>query len=1052
MTSIETPGGLGFQMSCQQRRILHARKDWQHLVSQSVLLIEGDSSPALVKAAITRIVSGHDMLKTAFEQVRGIREPIQTVSSEGQFQWEEVHAHPDGVLAELLCARAAEGFDLYVMSGLHALYAFLPDSSAMLILTVPAVCSDQASLNLLVRELIEGCSEDSRNLDKAATIPLQYLQFSEWHHSLLNDEDAESGREYWQKQLAGMEDRKLVFPFERSRISAIGQGVNVSRSTMASRAATILNLAETCQVNIESLLFTAWNVLLWRLSGNQRLTSWFTTSGRDNETLGSIFGQVAAPIPIHIALDAGATLMRAAGEVQQLVAESTDWAFMYRPEVFEEQRLKNIRIGFEFTECAQSEASDAVRLTQVCSYCCTEDVDLKLSLCLVGDSVQLCFYFNPDRFSLSEVHELARCFDALVERLGPSPQLEDLSFWHSSGDEGAKQPIARSMRSEQDDKTIVQLFESQVVRTPSHLAVLCGNEAVTFAELNTRANLVANHLIASGVSTEDRIAICLERSSALLVAVIGILKASGAYVPLDPNYPAQRLHTILEEAECRFVLTQRSFRDRFSASSCRIVCLDVPTEIQATNDQNPSVYASHGSLAYVIFTSGSTGKPKGVMVNHSSVIGLLEALEDALDLGDLRTFHVGMNASLVFDASVKQWIHLLSGRTVCIPSEEERLDPRQLAGFIRNKRVGLLDATPSHFRTILNRGPDDLSQKPLAVLLGGEDIDDKLWDTLQDLSSVSFYNLYGPTECTVDVSTQRISDNVPRSIGTPLAGRQMFILDRRLRPLPELFPGELYVGGKCLARGYIREPKLTAERFIPNPFSASGGDRLYRTGDVACRLTGGAYRFLGRVDDQVKLRGYRVELGEIANTIREVPGVRDVSVLVRGDEQQLVAYVVREAGSLLSIEALRRQVQEKLPPYMVPSGFAILDKLPLTANGKVDKDALPEIGRTAASAQELPRSEMEAGLAEIWRDVLRNKQFGVHDNFFEIGGNSLLMVQIHRGIREKYGREVSMVDLFRHPTIALLSECLTDGVTNASVQRGQERGSRRAAVTSGFKR
>jgi amino acid adenylation domain-containing protein len=1053
MTAAESIQGLGFQLSAQQRRIMTARKDWRELVCQIVVRVEGEFEPFLLKSAIDRIVVRHEILRTTFEQVRGIREPIQMTSSEGSFVWKEILCDPDGQTAEQLSRQAAKDFKLYAGPPLHVLYASANNSIGMLVFTIPAMCGDEATLHLLAADLIREYSGDSSDSEDAASVRLQYLQFSEWQNSLLNDEDSEAGRTYWQNQIAEVEDKRLVFPFETSGSRTSEQATQVATTAMIRRAEEVRALSESGNLSLEALLFTAWNILLWRLSGKQIISSWITLSGRDHEMLASICGPVASSIPFRAELNPDATFLQTATGIQASLRESMDWGFMYRPELFEDQQLENLRISFEVAEPVYRMYGGEIQFRSVYSYCCTEDIDLKLSLVVEGDFIQLRLYFNADRFSVMEMHELAHSFDALIEQCELTQKLEDLSFWKGEPQSERSVDGSGDVSFPTENCTLGELFEEQVERTPSRLAVLCGEEAVTFEELNRRANQVANYLISSGVVTEDRIAICLERSSELLVAVLASLKASAAYVPIDMNYPRQRIVSVLDEAECHFVLTQRSLRERFDESGCRIICLDDPRDIPLGGEENLPINATPESLAYVIFTSGSTGKPKGVMVSHSSVIGLLEALEGELKLKDAAPFHVAMNAPLAFDASVKQWIHLLRGRTVCILREEERIDPSMFREFLHTRKINLLDATPTHFRAVLDQGLDGVIQEPLTVLLGGEDIDEKLWGALQSAQDISFYNLYGPTECTVDVSAQFISNNRLPSIGGPLAGREMFILDHRWRPLPKLFPGELYVGGDCLARGYIRQPRLTAERFIPNPFGKNEAARLYRTGDIACCLENGSYRFLGRADDQVKLRGHRVELGEIASVLREVSGVQDVFVLVRGQEQRLLAYAVREAGASISIETLRQHAQKKLPPYMMPSGFAIINRFPLTVNGKVDRSALPEIERDELSSeQELPRSELETALAGVWRDVLGLRGFGIHDNFFEIGGNSLLMVQVHNKIRETFGRSVSMVELFRHPTIALLSQCLSGETVSPSVQRGQDRGARRAAAMNRFKR
>jgi amino acid adenylation domain-containing protein len=540
----------------------------------------------------------------------------------------------------------------------------------------------------------------------------------------------------------------------------------------------------------------------------------------------------------------------------------------------------------------------------------------------------------------------------------------------------------------------------------------------------------------------------------MLVAILGILKAGAAYAPLDSTYPAQRLHYILEETRARFVITQKSLASGVSQGNWRAVCLDDDAEIARASDQNPRAVCHPENLAYVIHTSGSTGRPKGVMVQHKSVSNLLLALQEAIYSRHGSPLRVSMNAPIVFDASVKQWIQALKGNTICIVPEKSRLNPEALAQYIKDKKIDVLDCTPSQFRLMLASGQlTEAEWAPKAVLMGGEAVDESTWAVLHSNKQTSYYNVYGPTECTVDVTVCRMQDSVQPAIGHTLKNMQTYVLDRLFQPVPMNIAGELYVGGEGVSRGYWGRPDLTAERFVPDPFSGAGS-RLYRTGDLVCRLEDGSLKFLGRADDQVKVRGYRIELGEIVSVLREVAGVRDALVTVRGkdkEEPRLIAYAVREAGASLSIAELRQHLRKQLPDYMVPSGFVILDQIPLTVSGKVDRQALPDVDHEhsdLAASYVGPRSETENVITQIWQQVLDVKKLGIHDNFFDLGGHSLLMVQVYNKLREAFHKDVPMVELFRNPTIATLSGYFSgDTVTVPSLKKTQERASRRVAAS-----
>jgi amino acid adenylation domain-containing protein len=516
------------------------------------------------------------------------------------------------------------------------------------------------------------------------------------------------------------------------------------------------------------------------------------------------------------------------------------------------------------------------------------------------------------------------------------------------------------------------------------------------------------------------------------------------------------LQYILQETRTRFVLTQQSLASAASQGSWRVVCLDDNAEIINASDHNPRVACHPENLAYIIHTSGSTGRPKGVMVQHKSVINLLQALQEAIYSHHHSPLRVSMNAPIVFDASVKQWIQVLKGNTICIVPEKSRLNPEALTQYIKDTKLDVLDCTPSQFRLILASGQlSEAGWVPSAVLMGGEAVDEATWAVLHSSKQTTYYNVYGPTECTVDATVCRMQDSAQPAIGHTLKNMQTYVLDRQLQPVPMNVAGELYVGGEGVARGYWGRPGLTAERFVPDPFSGASGSRLYRTGDLVCRLEDGRLKFLGRADDQVKVRGYRIELGEIVSGLREVAGLRDALVTVRGNDEEeprLIAYAVREAGASLSIAELRQHLRKQLPDYMIPSGFVILDQIPLTVSGKVDRQALPDVDHEhydLAVNYVGPRSETENVITQIWQQVLDVKKLGIHDNFFDLGGHSLLMVQVYNKLREAFHKDVPMVELFRNPTIATLSRYFSgDAAPILSLKKTQERASRRVAASS----
>jgi amino acid adenylation domain-containing protein len=515
-----------------------------------------------------------------------------------------------------------------------------------------------------------------------------------------------------------------------------------------------------------------------------------------------------------------------------------------------------------------------------------------------------------------------------------------------------------------------------------------------------------------------------------VVALLGVMKAGGAYVPMDPAWPAQRLGFTLLDCAAPVLLTQQRLSSSWTPVGAHVLCLDAEATLLASQpSHDPAPAATAGNLAYVIYTSGSTGTPKGVMVQHRSVLNLRHALARTVYAGQPGGLRVSVNAPLAFDASVKQLIQLLDGHCLCIVPEATRQDPAAMRQWVKQHRVDVLDCTPSLLRLLVQDGLLQDAAAPRLLVPGGEAIDEALWQQLAAAPRTRTVNVYGPTECTVDSTAFAVRPDTRPTIGGPLANVQVYVLDGHLRPVPVGVPGELFISGAGLARGYLGRPGLTAERFLPDAFSATPGARMYRTGDKVRWLADGTLDYLGRTDFQVKLRGFRIELGEIEAALAQHPSVRQALVLVREvspGNPQLVAWLTSDEAAF-DTAALRAFLKQRLPEYMVPSAFVPLDAFPLTPNGKVDRRALPapDLSR-ATGPHELvaPRDVLEHTLVGIWRELLGLQSVGIRTSFFELGGHSLLAVQLMARIREHTGRELPLAALFQAPTVEGLASLL----------------------------
>ena len=600
------------------------------------------------------------------------------------------------------------------------------------------------------------------------------------------------------------------------------------------------------------------------------------------------------------------------------------------------------------------------------------------------------------------------------------------------------------------EECIHRLFEAQAAATPEAAAVFFEDEVLSYGELNARANQLAHALIELGVMPDTPVAIALERSPAMIVALLATLKAGGAYVPLDPDYPAGRLAFMLEDSGARILLTQEALRERLPHTVAQTLCLDSePERLARQLRTNPECRVSPHHLAYVIYTSGSTGRPKGVAVEHVGLSNLCawHRAQFAVDASS----HATWISSPAFDASVWEvWPYLAAGARMSIVGPDMISDPPVLIAKLRDDEISHCFVPTALAAPLLQQAwPSDLCLRWL--LVGG----DRLAASPPQGLPFTLINNYGPTESTV-VTTSTVvwaeSDRQAPPIGRPIANTQLYILDRHQKPTPIGVPGQLHIGGAGLARGYLNRPELTAEKFIPNPFSETAGERLYKTGDLARYRADGNIEFLGRLDHQVKIRGFRIELGEIEAALAAQPAIREAVVTARGEgtERQLVAYVVAQADgrATLNVTELRSALRASLPDYMVPAAWVFLPALPLTPNGKVDRKALPEPEREGSSSEGAgPRDALEEILVGLWGTVLKQPVLGIDDNFFELGGHSLLATQLVSRLRDALGVSVPVRWLFEAPSVAELADRLRPALAGeAAVESAVESAARHIPV------
>ena len=661
----------------------------------------------------------------------------------------------------------------------------------------------------------------------------------------------------------------------------------------------------------------------------------------------------------------------------------------------------------------------------------TAQFDLTLQIVDTEQELTATFVYNTDLFEAGTIARMLGHLQNLLEAIvaDPDQRLSDLPLLTDAERQQLLVEFNDTRTDYPQDKCLHQWFEEQVQRTPDNVAVVFEGEQLTYGELNRRANQLAHRLRKLGVGPEVLVAVCAERSVEMVVGLLGIMKAGGAYVPIDPGYPRQRLAVMLEDAEPSVLLTQEHLLDILPEHRIPTICLDRDWHtLIAEPTSNPPMNVTGTDQAYVIYTSGSTGKPKGVPNLHKGIVNRLLWMQDAYRLDGSDS--VLQKTPYSFDVSVWEFFWpLMTGARLVVARPEGHKDPNYLVNLIIDQKITTMHFVPSMLRIFLETEGVEQCKSLRRVICSGEALPFELQERFFQRLGAELHNLYGPTEAAVDVSSWQCAPDTGLSIvpiGKPIWNTQLYILDKHLQPVPIGVAGELHIGGVNLARGYLKKPELTAQKFIPDPFGREAGARLYKTGDLARFLSDGNIEYLGRMDHQVKIRGFRIELGEIETALMECPGVKECVVLAREDapgEKRLVAYVVAESTG----DELRRFLKDKLPEYMVPAVFVLLDALPLMPNGKTDRGALPAPDRSRPELEKAfvaPRDDLELQLAHIWEEVLGVRPVGVRDNFFELGGHSLLAVRLFALIEKRLGKKLPLTTVFQGATVEHLAGVL----------------------------
>jgi amino acid adenylation domain-containing protein len=1008
------------------------------------LQLRGSFQLAAMCQAVQKVMDRHDALRTI-------------ISSKGDFQQVLPSLKADVPLVDLsavdICERESklaewftqESREPFVLSEgplLRCRILKLEEQLHLLVLTAHHIVMDGWSISLLLQEVSAFYSAECQGTVCEQEPPLQFKDYIQ--EQLKQSQSAEMAKHqaYWVKQFADSIPI-LNLPTDRPQPSVkTYKGAKASLKLKPNLYASLKTLSKQKGCTLFMTLLAGYMAWLHRLTNQDDILVGIAVAGRTLKGSEKIVGYCTHLLPIRSSLVGFPGFSEYLTTIRHTLLDAykhQDYPFaslinqLKLPR--DPSRSSLVTTTFNLEPALGVPTMFGLDLELVSPPINYADFDIDLNVIENNGELLLQMNYSTDLFEAETINRMLGHFQTLLEGLVAEPEqrLSDLPLLTQSERHQLLVEWNDTQTNYPHDKCIHQLFEAQVERTPDAVAVVFESQQLTYGELNRRANQVAHHLRSLGVGPETLVGICVERSLQMIVGLLGILKAGGAYVPLDPGYPHERLAFMLEDSQVQILLTQQRLVDGLPEHKAKVVCLDRDWIIIAQEGtENPTSNVTPDNLTYVIYTSGSTGKPKGVCISHRAVNRLvLNTNYVKLEPSD----RVAQASNCSFDAATFEiWGALLQGARLIGIAKDIVLSPQNFATQIREQGISVLFLTTALFNQLAREVPWAF-HSVRHLLFGGEAVEPR-WvkAVLQHEPPQRLLHVYGPTESTTFTSWYWVQ-NVPEGattipIGRPIANTQIYLLDQHLQPVPIGVPGEVYIGGAGLARGYLNRPELNTDKFIPNPFGKAAGGRLYKTGDLARYLSDGNIEYIGRLDEQVKVRGYRIELGEIEAVLGQHLAVDEAVIVVREDvpgNKRLVAYLVVNQATAPTIPQLQQFLKQKLPEYMVPSAFVLLDALPLTPNGKVDRRALPAPDTTrheGEGAYVAPQTPVEEMVAGIWADVLAVKQVSIYDNFFDLGGHSLLATQLISRVRDTFGVELPLRGLFESPTVASLSDRL----------------------------
>jgi amino acid adenylation domain-containing protein len=1022
----------------------------------TVFRLVGELNFWALEQSFNEIVQRHESLRTTFSVSE--EQPIQIVAPQLRLELPliDLQSMPaierETAAQQLLTDQIQRPFDLSESPLLRLMLLQLDKSEFILLVNLHHIIFDEWSSGLLIRELgilyTAFCANQPSPLPE---LPIQYADYAHWQQQRLETEVLQAHLPYWRQQLKDIPVLDLSIDRARPAVQSY-QGTTQQLELSQDLAEALKKLSQQTGVTLFMTLLAGFKILLHRYTNQTDIPVGSPIANRNSSELEELIGFFVNSLVLRTDLSNNPTVQELLTRVRDVALAAyahQDLPFEKLVEELQPTRSLSINPLFQVVFALQNAPMKQLELPGLTLSSLTVEMkttrfDLELYLWECSEDFRRLWgndwqqstglrgviVYNTDLFERSTISRLLQSFQTILEGMvaNPNQPISEVPVLSEVEQHQLLIEWNQTQRNYPNNQGIHQQFEHQVAKTPDAIAVRFADQQYTYDQLNRGSNQLARYLQQFGVGTGSRVGVCLGHSTETIAALLGILKAGAAYVPLDPSYPIERLQLMIEDAQVSVLLTQQQWADQFDKQQAKLVCLDCDwPAIAQQSEANLASQTAGEDLAYVIYTSGSTGKPKGVAVPHRAVNRLV-CNSDYVQIES--SDRIAQISNFSFDAATFEiWGALLNGAQLVGISREVLLS-QDFAAQIQQQQISILFLTTALFQQFAREIPSAFASLR-CLLFGGEAIDPKAVQiVLAHGAPQHLLHVYGPTENTTFTTWYEVQE-VPATasipIGRPIANTQLYLLDSSLKPVPIGAPGELYVGGDGLAQGYLNQPELTARSFIKNPFTsiAAPGDRLYKTGDLARYRLDGNLEFLGRIDHQVKLRGFRIELGEIEAVLSQHPNVQTAIVQMQaGLDKRLIAYVVPVQKPAPPKQELKQFLQSKLPNYMIPSGFAVLDAVPLTPNGKIDRGAL-EVAAIAqpqiATPLQFPTSAIEQTLAQLWAQLLGVEQVGVDDNFFELGGHSLLATQLMSRVRDRFQIEVSLRSLFETPTIAGLA-------------------------------